>query len=225
MEMVLFGEYGVVVVMKLGGVVIVSVIVVFEFVVVFGVCIEVVGLQMFDVFVLGGVVCVVFGEMMMMMLGLVVVYVGCEDVFVVIVGKVYCLGDVYGIGLKVKIINQLLVGVYIVVVVEVMVLGLCEGVDVDVLYDVIMYSVGNLWMFENCVLYILNGDYMLLLVVDIFVKDFGFVFDIVCCSKFLLLLLVIVYQMFMSVLSVGYGGEDDFVVIKIFFGIMLLFVC
>lgn len=113
-------------------------------------------------------------------------------------------------------------GVYIVVGVEVMVFVVCVGILLDVMYDVVINVVGNFWMFENWMCYVVDGDYILYLVVDIFVKDFGLVVDIVKVLYFLLLLVLIVLNMFISVSNVGYGKEDDSVVIKIFFGIILL---
>lgn len=122
----------------------------------------------------------------------------------------------------VKIIYQLLVGVYIVVVVEVMVFVVCVGILLEMMYDVVIYVVGNFWMFENCMQYVLDGDYLLKFVVDIFVKDFGLVNDIVWVLIFLLLFVIIVLNMFIFVSNVGFGWEDDSVVIKIFNGIILL---
>jgi 3-hydroxyisobutyrate dehydrogenase len=136
-------------------------------------------------------------------------------------GKVYRLGDVHGLGSKVKIINQLLAGVHIAASAEAMALGLREGVDADALYEVITHSAGNSWMFENRVPHILNADYTPLSAVDIFVKDLGLVLDTARTSKFPLPLSATAHQMFMQASSAGYGREDDSAVIKIFPGITL----
>lgn len=95
------------------------------------------------------------------------------------------------------------------------------GISLDVMYDVVINVVGNFWMFENRMRYVVDGDYISYLVVDIFVKDFGLVVDIVKVLYFSLLLVLIVLNMFISVSNAGYGKEDDSVVIKIFFGIIL----
>ena len=76
-------------------------------------------------------------------------------------------------GSTVKIVNQLVAGVHIAVAAEAMALGLREGVDPDLLYEVITHSAGNSWMFANRVPHILSGDYAPLSAVDIFVKDLG----------------------------------------------------
>ena len=47
------------------------------------------------------------------------------------------------------------------------------GLDLPTVYDVIVGSAGNSWMFENRVPHILQGDYTPLSAVEIFVKDLG----------------------------------------------------
>ncbi|QQE06382.1 NAD(P)-dependent oxidoreductase [Cupriavidus sp. ISTL7] len=220
-EAVLFGEQGAVARMKPGGVVIASATVAPDFAAELGARIEAAGLLMLDAPVSGGAARAASGEMTMMTSGPAAAYAACEDVLEAIAGKVYRLGEQYGAGSKVKIINQLLAGVHIAAAAEAMALGLREGVDPDALYDVITHSAGNSWMFENRVPHILNGDYTPLSAVDIFVKDLGLVLDTARRSKFPLPLSATAHQMFMSASSAGHGGEDDSAVIKTFPGITL----
>jgi putative dehydrogenase len=218
-EAVLFGAQGAVASMKPGGVVIASATVSPEFAIELGKRVEAAGLHMLDAPVSGGAARAASGEMTMMTSGPAAAYGACEDVLAAIAGKVYRLGDVHGIGSKVKIINQLLAGVHIAAAAEAMALGLREGVDAEALYDVITHSAGNSWMFENRVPHILKGDYTPLSAVDIFVKDLGLVLDTARRSKFPLPLSAAAHQMFMMASSAGHGGEDDSAVIKIFPGI------
>ncbi|USE80759.1 NAD-binding protein [Cupriavidus gilardii] len=220
-EAVLFGEQGAVTRMKPGSVVIASATVAPEFAVQLGTRLEAASLLMLDAPVSGGAARAASGEMTMMTSGPAAAYAACEDVLEAIAGKVYRLGEQYGAGSKVKIINQLLAGVHIAAAAEAMALGLREGVDPDALYDVITHSAGNSWMFENRVPHILNGDYTPLSAVDIFVKDLGLVLDTARRSKFPLPLSATAHQMFMSASSAGHGGEDDSAVIKTFPGITL----
>lgn len=220
-EAVLFGEQGAVARMKPGGVVIASATVAPDFAAELGARIEAAGLLMLDAPVSGGAARAASGEMTMMTSGPAAAYAACEDVLEAMAGKVYRLGEQYGAGSKVKIINQLLAGVHIAAAAEAMALGLREGVDPDALYDVITHSAGNSWMFENRVPHILNGDYTPLSAVDIFVKDLGLVLDTARRSKFPLPLSATAHQMFMSASSAGHGGEDDSAVIKTFPGISL----
>jgi 3-hydroxyisobutyrate dehydrogenase-like beta-hydroxyacid dehydrogenase len=220
-EAVLFGEHGAVAAMRPGSVVIASATVAPEFAAQLGARIEAAGLLMLDAPVSGGAARAASGEMTMMSSGPAAAYAACEDVLAAIAGKVYRLGDAYGAGSKVKIINQLLAGVHIAAAAEAMALGLREGVDPQALYEVITHSAGNSWMFENRVPHILNGDYTPLSAVDIFVKDLGLVLDTARSSKFPLPLSAAAHQMFMSASSAGHGGEDDSAVIKTFPGITL----
>jgi 3-hydroxyisobutyrate dehydrogenase len=219
-ETVLFGEQGAAARMKPGSVVIASATVAPDFAVQLGERLEAAGLLMLDAPVSGGAARAASGEMTMMTSGPAAAYAACEDVLEAMAGKVYRLGEQYGAGSKVKIINQLLAGVHIAAA-EAMALGLREGVDPDALYDVITHSAGNSWMFENRVPHILNGDYTPLSAVDIFVKDLGLVLDTARRSKFPLPLSATAHQMFMSASSAGHGGEDDSAVIKTFPGITL----
>jgi 3-hydroxyisobutyrate dehydrogenase len=179
------------------------------------------GLLMLDAPVSGGAARAATGEMTMMTSGPEAAYEVCEEVLGAIAGKVYRLGAEHGVGSKVKIINQLLAGVHIAAAAEAMALGLREGVDPDMLYEVITHSAGNSWMFENRVPHILHGDYAPLSAVDIFVKDLGLVLDTARATKFPLPLSAAAHQQFMMASTAGHGGEDDSAVIKVFPGIDL----
>jgi len=220
-EAVLFGEEGAVAAMRPGSLVIASATIAPEFAAQLGERVEAAGLLMLDAPVSGGAARAASGEMTMMTSGPAAAYAACEDVLAAIAAKVYRLGDAYGAGSKVKIINQLLAGVHIAAAAEAMALGLREGVDPQALYEVITHSAGNSWMFENRVPHILNGDFTPLSAVDIFVKDLGIVLDTARRTKFPLPLSATAHQMFLNASSAGHGGEDDSAVIKTFPGIEL----
>ena len=220
-EQVLFGENGAAAAMKPGSLVIASATVAPDFSVALGQRLAALQLLMLDGPLSGGAARANAGEMTMMTSGPVEAYAKAEAVLAAIAGKVYRLGDVHGIGSKVKVINQLLAGVHIAAAAEAMALGMREGVDPDALYEVITNSAGNSWMFENRVPHILKADYTPLSAVDIFVKDLGLVLDTARASKFPLPLSAAAHQMFMMASTAGYGGEDDSAVIKIFPGINL----
>jgi putative dehydrogenase len=220
-EKVLFGEGGAASTLAPGSVVISSATVAPEFAVASAKRLADMGLLMLDAPVSGGAARAATGQMTMMTSGPAHVYAKIEDVLKGMAGKVYRLGEDYGQGSKVKLINQLLAGVHIAALAEAMALGLREGVDPNALYEVITNSAGNSWMFENRVPHILNGDYTPTSAVDIFVKDLGIVLDTARRSKFPLPLSASAHQMFMMASTAGHGGEDDSAVIKIFPGITL----
>ncbi len=176
---------------------------------------------MLDSPISGGAARAASGELSMMTSGVPEAYAKVEDVLAAMAKNVYRLGDKYGTGSKVKIINQLLAGVHIAAAAEAMALGMREGVDPAALYEVITHSAGNSWMFENRVPHILDGDYTPLSAVDIFVKDLGLVLDTARGSKFPLPMSATAHQMFMMASAAGHGKEDDSAVIKVFPGIDL----
>ena len=179
------------------------------------------GLLYLDAPISGGAAKAAEGRITMMTAGSPEAYRKAGSVLEAIAAKVYKLGDRAGDGSKVKIINQLLAGVHIAAAAEAMALGLREGVDPAALYEVIVNSAGNSWMFENRMPHVLSGDYTPLSAVDIFVKDLGLVLDTARASKFPLPLAATAHQMFMHASTAGFGGEDDAAVIKTFPGITL----
>jgi 3-hydroxyisobutyrate dehydrogenase len=206
-ETVLFGEHSAAAALRPGSLVIGCATVAPTYAVELGKRLADAGLLYLDAPISGGAAKAAAGEMTMMTSGPAQAYAKADDVLAGMAGKVYRLGDVHGLGSKVKIINQLL--------------GLREGVDADALYEVITHSAGNSWMFENRVPHILKADYTPLSAVDIFVKDLGLVLDTARASKFPLPLSATAHQMFMQASSAGFGREDDSAVIKIFPGIEL----
>ncbi|WEL68778.1 NAD(P)-dependent oxidoreductase [Pseudomonas sp. CBSPCGW29] len=219
-ETVLFGEHSAAAALRPGSLVIGCATVAPTYAVELGKRLADAGLLYLDAPISGGAAKAAAGEMTMMTSGPAEAYAKADAVLAGMAGKVYRLGDVHGLGSKVKIINQLLAGVHIAASAEAMALGLREGVDADALYEVITHSAGNSWMFENRVPHILKADYTPLSAVDIFVKDLGLVLDTARASKFPLLSAT-AHQMFMQASSAGFGREDDSAVIKIFPGIEL----
>ncbi|HEX9784769.1 MAG TPA: L-threonate dehydrogenase, partial [Opitutaceae bacterium] len=217
----LFGADGVALTLRPGSVVIASATVSPEYPVRLGRRLRERQVWMLDAPVSGGAAKTAAGEMTMMTSDPAEAYAACEDVLSAIAQRIYRLGDEHGLGSKVKIVNQLLAGVHIAAAAEAMALGLREGVDPERLYEVIINSAGNSWMFENRVPHILAGDFRPLSAVDIFVKDLRLVLDTARASKFPLPLSAAAHQMFMMASTAGYAREDDAAVVKIFPGVRL----
>jgi 3-hydroxyisobutyrate dehydrogenase len=135
--------------------------------------------------------------------------------------NVYHVGDRAGAACSVKIINQLLVATHMAAAAEAVALGIRQGIDPGMLYDVITHSVGNSRMFEMRVPQIVKGDYSASAALDILVKDLGLVLDAARASNFPLPLASTVHQMFLQATAAGHGGEASAAVIKIFPGIRL----
>jgi 3-hydroxyisobutyrate dehydrogenase len=179
------------------------------------------GLLYLDCPISGGPARSANGELTLMSSGVPAAYDKCQAALDAISNRVYRLGAKAGVGSKVKLINNLLCGIHGVAAAEAMALGLREGVDPELLYDVVTHSAGNSWMFENRIAHVLAGDYTPLSAVDIYVKDLGLVLDMARASQFPLPMASIAHQMFMHAAAAGYAKEDDAAVIKVFPGIDL----
>jgi L-threonate 2-dehydrogenase len=178
-------------------------------------------IEMLDAPVSGGVAGATAGTLSLLTSGPLSTFEKCKEVLNAFSGKVYHFGEEHGLGSKIKIINQLLVGVQIAAAAEAIALGLREKVDPEMLYDVITHSAGNSWAFSDRVPHILQGNYQPGTAVDIFVKDLGLVLETARSSAFPLPLTSTAYQMFATASAAGLGREDDTAVIKTFPGITL----
>lgn len=221
-DVVLFGEHGAAGAMRVGSVVVASATVPPAYPIALGERLARSGISLIDSPVSGGVVGAADGTLSLLASGPDSAFEACEDVLRAISSKVYRLGSAHGVGSKVKIINQLLVGVQIAAAAEAMALGLAEGVDPAQLYEVITHSAGNSWAFSERVPRIIGGNYApAVTALDIFVKDLGLVLETAKANEFPLPLASTAYQMFTTASAAGYGSEDDTAVIKIFPGIKL----
>jgi putative dehydrogenase len=130
--------------------------------------------------------------------------------------KVYRLGDEVGQGSRIKMINQLLVGIHIAAAAEAVALGIRIGCDPRAVYEAISHSAGNSVMFENRVPHILAGDYTSSLSVDTMVRDLGTALDAARRNTFPLPLTAAAHQQFVAAAAAGDGSAEDVAVIKVF---------
>ena len=130
--------------------------------------------------------------------------------------KLYELGDEAGQGAAFKMINQLLAGVHIAAASEAIAFAARQGLDIRKVYEVIVASAGNSWMFENRVPHVLDGDYTPRSAVDIFVKDLGIIQDMARTAKFPVPVAAAALQMFLMTSASGMGRDDDASVARIY---------
>lgn len=221
-DAVLFGENGAVHGLRPGSVVVSSATVQPRYAEQLGKRLAEKEVMLIDSPVSGGIAGAASGTLSLLSSGPDAAYEACGDVLDEISSKVYRLGTEHGVGSRVKVINQLLVGVQIAAAAEAMALGLREGVDPERLYEVITHSAGNSWAFADRVPHILKGDYSPPhTALDIFVKDLGMVLEAARATTFPLPLASTAYQMFAAASAAGFGQEDDTAVIKTFPGIEL----
>jgi 3-hydroxyisobutyrate dehydrogenase-like beta-hydroxyacid dehydrogenase len=174
------------------------------------------GVEMLDAPVSGGVARAAEGKLTVMASGAPSAFTKADGVLAALAEHVYRLGDACGQGSTVKMINQLLAGVHIAAAAEAMAFGTRAGVDPQTLFDVISHSAGSSWMFQNRVPHMLDGDFTPRSAVDIFVKDLGIVLDTGREKQFPLPLAATAHQLFLMASAAGFGRQDDAAVVKVF---------
>jgi 3-hydroxyisobutyrate dehydrogenase len=112
-------------------------------------------------------------------------------------------------------INQLLSDVHIAVAAEAMTLASKIGVDLATIYDVIINSTGNSWMFEDRGAHIVNGDYAARSVIDNIVKDLDIVSSEAKIAGSEIPIASAALGLFAEAASAGYGQEDGAAVAKL----------
>ncbi|HEX4171449.1 MAG TPA: L-threonate dehydrogenase [Acetobacteraceae bacterium] len=173
------------------------------------------GFLMLDAPVSGGKAGAHAGTMTVMASGSDAAFAKAQPVLEAISGKVWHLGDRAGIGSTVKMVNQLLAGVHIATAAEALALGIRAGADPRTLFEVIVSSAGNSWMWQNRVPHILEGDDAPLSAVNIFVKDLGIVLDQARALTFPLPMAAAAHQLFLAAAAHGEGAKDDAFVIRV----------
>ena len=129
---------------------------------------------------------------------------------------VFELGDAAGAGSAMKAVNQLLAGVHIAAMAEALTFGMTQGVDPAQFVEVISKCAGTSWMLENRAPHVVAGDYTPRSSVDIWPKDLGIVLDIARGANFSAPLAAAALQQFLAASGSGLGGEDDAAIAKVY---------
>ena len=174
------------------------------------------GVHYLDAPISGGATRAADGELTIMASGSAAAFDAAGAALEAMAAKVYRLGDAAGAGAAIKMINQHLAGVHIAAAGEVMAFAAKQGLDLAKVYEVIIASAGNSWMFENRVPHILEGDYTPRSSIEIFVKDMGIVQDMARGARFPAPLAAAALQMYLAAAGSGMGGEDDAAVARVY---------
>jgi 3-hydroxyisobutyrate dehydrogenase-like beta-hydroxyacid dehydrogenase len=129
------------------------------------------GVRILEAPVSGGVIGAKAGTLTIMVGGEKSVFEECFEILQVIGGNIYHVGHV-GSGNTVKLVNNLISLVNVVVLSEGMILGVKAGVDPKTLYDVIKVSSGNSYALEvKLPKYIFKGNFEAGFALDLASKD------------------------------------------------------
>ncbi|MBU1208535.1 MAG: NAD(P)-dependent oxidoreductase [Proteobacteria bacterium] len=134
-----------------------------------------------------------------------------------VMGKtIYHVGDV-GMGVTVKMVNQMLLGINLAGIAEALVMGTKLGVAPEILYKVIRASSGNSFLFDHRVPnYIFTGNFTQPgFALDLLRKDLGIALESAKANKVPLFLTGQAYQYYTRAAAEGLGKKDMSAIIEL----------
>lgn len=215
-ESVLFGEQGVVPMLKPGTVVMACATVPPEFARSMARRCAESSVRYLDAPISGGSAKAAQGALSIMASGPADTFAAAQAVLDATAETVFQLGEEVGAGSAMKAVNQLLAGVHIAAMAEALTFGMTQGIEPATFVEVISKCAGTSWMLENRAPHIVEGDYTPRSSIDIWPKDLGIVLDIARSSKFGAPLTAAALQQFLAASGSGLGQEDDAAVAKVY---------
>lgn len=215
-ESVLFGDSGIVPLLRPGAVVLACATVPPEFAKRMAAQCAETGVLYLDAPISGGSVKAAQGQLSIMASGPAETFAAAQPVLDAIAETVFELGAEVGAGSAMKAVNQLLAGVHIATMAEALTFGMTQGVAPEKFVEVISKCAGTSWMLENRAPHIVAGDYTPHSSIDIWPKDLGIVLDIAKSAKFSAPITAAALQQFLAASGSGLGREDDAAVAKVY---------
>lgn len=215
-EDVMFGDDGVVPLMRKGAVVIASATVPPAFARDMQARCNAMGVHYLDAPISGGSLKAANGQLSIMASGTPEAFTAARSVLDATAETVFELGDTAGAGSAMKAVNQLLAGVHIATMAEALTFGMTQGVSPEKFVEVISKCAGTSWMLENRAPHIVAGDYTPHSQVNIWPKDLGIVLDIAKSASFSAPITAAAMQQYLAAAGMGLGREDDAAVAKVY---------
>ncbi|MBF9058051.1 NAD-binding protein [Rhodobacterales bacterium HKCCSP123] len=215
-EDVLFGEAGLVPLLRKGAVVISCATVPPAFARDMAARCAAAGVHYLDAPISGGAARADAGTLSVMAAGTPEAFAAARPALDAMAETVFDLGREAGAGSAMKAVNQLLAGVHIAAMAEAMTFGMTQGIPPETFLEVIPRCAGTSWMLENRAPHIVAGDYRPLSQVDIWPKDLGIVLDIAREARFSAPLTAAALQQYLAASGMGLGQEDDAAVAKVY---------
>ena len=215
-EDVMFGENGLVPMLKKGAVVMACATAPPDFARDMEARCNALGIHYLDAPISGGSVKAAQGQLSIMASGTPDAFSAARPVLEAIAETVFELGEAAGAGSAMKAVNQLLAGVHIATMAEALTLGMTQGVAPEKFVEVISKCAGTSWMLENRAPHIVAGDYTPRSQVNIWPKDLGIVLDIARSASFSAPITAAALQQYLAAAGMGLGREDDAAVAKVY---------
>ena len=215
-EAVLFGENGIVPMLRKGAVVLGCATVPPDFARDMEARCREYGVHYLDSPISGGAVKAAAGQLSIMASGTSDAFAAARPFLDACAETVFELGDAAGAGSAMKAVNQLLAGVHIATMAEALTFGMTQGVKPADFVDVISKCAGTSWMLENRAPHIVAGDYTPHSSVNIWPKDLGIVTEIAKSVGFDAPIAHTALAQFQAAAQMGLGDEDDAAVAKVY---------
>jgi 3-hydroxyisobutyrate dehydrogenase len=215
-EQVLFGEDGIVAILRPGAVVICCVTVPPAFARDMAARCSAQGVHFLDAPISGGSVRAAQGKLSIMASGSADAFAAARPMLDACAETVFNLGDSAGTGSAMKAVNQMLAGTHIAAMAEAITFAMTQGIAPETFLKVIPNCAGTSWMLENRAPHIVAGDYTPHSAVDIWPKDLGIVLDAARAARFAAPLTAAALQQFVAASGMGLGREDDAAVVKVY---------
>lgn len=215
-EEVMFGDDGIVPLMREGAIVMACATVPPDFAREMEAKCNALGVYYLDAPISGGSAKAAKGQLSIMASGSPDAFAAARPVLNAVAETVFELGDAAGAGSAMKAVNQLLAGVHIATMAEALTFGMTQGVSPEKFVEVISQCAGNSWMLENRAPHIVAGDYTPLSQINIWPKDLGIVLDIAKSANFSAPITAAALQQFLAAAGMGLGREDDAAVAKVY---------
>lgn len=170
--------------------------------------------QMIDAPVSGGVIGAQEGTLTIMVGGRESILNQCRNVLEVLGKRIYHLGGI-GMGVTLKVVNNLLNGIFTVALGECLVLGVKMGINPRTMIEIITKSSGSCWVLEN-EQWFLRGDFSPRFTTNLHQKDLQIAVEMASGINFPLYLGSAAKEKYTEAVAAGYGEEDHTSVIKLF---------
>lgn len=126
-------------------------------------------------------------------------------------------GPTAGNGQSVKLVNQLLCGVHIAAAGEALAYARALGLDPAVVHETIRHGAAGSFMLDDRGSRMLGREFGTVnSALDIFVKDLGLVTSAAAAQRFPATLASTANQLFLMGAALGYGGDDDSGILRVF---------
>jgi putative dehydrogenase len=173
-----------------------------------------VGIDTIDAPISGGPMRAACGTMSMMLAAPAEVIARHEEVLAALSDKRFRIGDKIGDGAKTKLVNNLLAGINLAAGAEAFALGIKQGLDPQLLFDVICASSGASWIFQDRMARVLQNDFAPRAFAHILTKDMTLATAMADASDFNTPVGDAALAIFRETLARGWGELDDAAIIK-----------